>query len=212
MGKAFVPTLPLVILDFLPCILFLVAFIILLSYARRNTSKLLFFVMLLGVIIVEIGALSKVTWKLLNVVADMNVIELSNIGLYLIGLGTLLIFITVINITMREKAYITSITSTTYGLPFFLPMIIILTMSTCGYLICLIMLAESKKKLLSVAMFAIYLAVTLTLTGFTPVGKSMMVHWISEGINSLGTLALVIGAYTLNKADIQQKQSRKTAA
>lgn len=209
MEYEFVPTLSLALFDFIPCILYVIAFVYLLRFTRRNTSKTFYYLMMAGMFVVEIGALSKAMWKLLNAVADINLIELSNYAMYFISVGTLLTFIVVVNMALEERKYHSSYHTTTYTLPFYIPAIILLSLSTSGYLICLIMMAFTRRTNISVYMLTIYLILTFVMAGFTPNGSSEITHWVCQAINTVGTLAFVIGTYSLDKADYLIKQEKK---
>lgn len=210
MSYLFTPSILLALIDFIPVVLFAVGCYFLLKYAYRNTSKGFFALMLIGVLITFTRGMSKATWKILYAITNNNITPFNNSQMYLLATGTTMIFISVISIFVRHKK--AKKTSTMLSLPFFVPVICILTASTIGYLALLSIISFDKKHKKAGTAFLIYLAIGLFMAGASSLGEYEIVHWICEFVNILGSCTLIYGTYHLNKLDKEQSANKSLAA
>lgn len=212
----FTPSLLMALTDFIPVIFFIIGIVFLGKYMRRNANIFPFILFLLGAISSSFGGLAKASWKLLLAIWDYNIPWLDDFQFLFLASGFLLIFISLLTIVVANKKakkdiFVAPALLTIKGTPIFAVLLSIVTLSTFGLIFCLVKLAKKLESKIAIVMYIIYLAVALAMGAFSGSGDSETVNWIAQSINTLGTLALLIGHYNLNKKDTEHTQNVQNA-
>ncbi|MBN2878275.1 MAG: hypothetical protein JXN65_01470 [Clostridia bacterium] len=205
----FTPSLVMALTDFIPVILFLAGSIVLSCYMKRNSCTVCFVLFILGALIVNFGGFAKATWKLLLATSGKNIPWLDDLQFLFMGIGTLLIFISLLSLVVRkkkqEKFLVPAAIFTIKDTNMFYYLLALVIISTTGYLACLAILSAKQKNRISMIFYIIYWVISLAMGGLSGKGELESVNWIAQSINTLGMLLLLAAHIRLNKRDIEMK-------
>jgi len=209
MAVNFTPSLVMALTDFIPVILFLAGSIFLACYMKRNSCAFCFVLFILGALIVNFGGFAKAAWKLLLATSGENIPWLDDLQFLFMGVGTLLIFISLLSLVIQKKKTEKSVAAaavfTIKGTSMFYYLLALVIISTTGYLACLAILSAKQKNRLSMIFYIIYWIISLAMGGMSGKGELESINWIAQGINTLGMLLLLVAHINLNKRDIEMK-------
>lgn len=197
MLNTFEPGFFLAIVDFIPTTLFLLGGLYLIKYTHRNTSQLFYVLMLIGVISVVYGGYSNAVWKFIYAVSGNDITFLNDLNVYFLSIGSLLIFISVISVFIRYNKN----RNTLYAVPFFIPVISILTASTIGYLALLATICIERKLVKAGIALFLYMVIGIAMAIFSIMDDITWAHWVTQILNIIGSGAMLYGVYNLNKYD-----------
>ena len=190
-------TIELVLVDYIPVILFAIAGVILANDLKNKMGGLNALLFNLGVFGVFAAGACKATWKLLIAanIADVQILNkmffpTQSIGFLLAGLGLIFMLIAKKN---RHYAVSTFV---------FIGMMV----AGLGIMdICLSVLAGTLKKGGAVALFIISFVCSLCMGYLSSRDFTEAIwNWIAQGINVLGQATLLIGAIKLHKAGLKE--------
>lgn len=197
MNYNFTPSIFLGLFDYVQVILFFIGMIYLWKFSMKTGTKLSLSFLVPGTVVATLAGLSKATWKLLFALTGTSVDILNNVHMYGLALGTTLIFIGTILLCRKNKS--TQIDTTTHAIAFFPVVISLLTISTIGYLTCLIIISARKKYTMALVSFAIYMVIALANAGLSGGGEHEMTHWIAQSMGVVANAFLINGTRTLYK-------------
>lgn len=188
-------TLGLSLLDFVPNLAFLVNAYFLVKLVRLKNRPFQLTAMITGSSLVVLGGTLKAVWKLLYTLGVGDFQLMSELQFMLLAPGFLLMLVSLILFTRKEKGNKGTFLNTIA--PWKIPLLAIMTVSSLGVLGILGYLAFRRRVYWAAILFVTAVVCMLGMARLAGGEQTVALQWIEEGINSLGQIAWAAGSYLL---------------
>ena len=200
-------TIPMAIVDFIPCILFVIAAVFMLRDLYHLMSKGAYALLAAGSIMIGFAGTTKALWKLLYAadICDFEVLNLmffpmQSVGFLLLGISLVALLIFPQTSGKPVNLVLTAAPAVYSGTMMFVGVIVVGTVGMC---IGLSGIAAKLKRKKAIWLFVGALVLMLSMGYLSSRdSSSAMMNWIEQCVNIGGQLCLLLGVLDLHKNGI----------
>lgn len=191
-------TLPLVLLDFVPNIAFLVGAFFLVRTVMLARGKPCSRMCMSGALLVFAGGILKATWKLLYTLGIADIQWMSQIQFILLAPGFLALLVTAILLARAKPFKAPAIAMAMAGWK--IPLLAIMTLSSLGAQGILTYISFKRKVPLAAYLFIVAVLCMLGMSGMASGSEqTVAAQWIEESMNSIGQIAFAAACWLLHR-------------
>lgn len=195
-------TVPMALVDFIPCILFLTTAVLLQKDLYGKMSRVSYTMFSSGTLMVTVAGLGKALWKLLFALAvcdfeklNAMLFPLQSAGFVFAGIGMLMY------VFGKKKTAVLSAAPAVYsGTMLFVVMMVLGVGGVCGGLA--VLAGRMRKK----GTIVLFLAAFVMLLGMGYLSskefEQAYMNWAAEALNTVAQLILLLGVRSLHKAGL----------
>ncbi len=189
-------TLPLVLLDFVPNIAFLVGAFFLVRTVRLARGQSCSRMCMGGSLLVFSGGILKATWKLLFTLGIADIQWMSDIQFILLAPGFLALLVTTILLarTRTFQAPTVVLAMATWKIP----LLAMMTLSSLGAQGILTYISFKRKARIAAYLFIVAVLCMLGMSGMASGSEqTVATQWIEESMNTIGQVAFAVACWLL---------------
>lgn len=202
-------TIPMALVDFIPCILFIIAAVYMLRDFYHLMSKGAYALLAAGTIMISFAGTTKALWKLLYAagICDFEVLNLmffpmQSVGFLLLGISLVAILIFPQTAKQPATMALAAAPAVFKGTMMFVGVIVVGTVGMC---VGLSAVAAKLKRKKSIVLFVAALILMLSMGYLSSRdSSSAAMNWIEQGVNAAGQLCLLLGVMDLHKNGIRE--------
>lgn len=192
-------TLPLVLLDYLPNIAFLVGAIFLVRTVILARGRPCSRMCMAGSLLVFSGGILKASWKLLFTLGIADLQWMSQIQFILLAPGFLALLVTAVLLARTRKVEIPAVAAAMAAWK--IPFLAVMTLSSLGAQGILAFVSFQRKAPLPALLFIAAILCMLGMSGMASGSEqTVAAQWLEEGINSAGQLAFAAACWLLYRS------------